>query len=887
MPQSKEVTAVSGLNYKELKRALSFLLECPQLLTPCGMMEFMALILPLALACELQPSMLKVQFFGMIYSYDPMLWHLVLIMYLRLLDALDGQEGEVSRRLLLISRESQHHLVFRMLALHWLLGFNQLIFGKQVEKNGFTIEARSSFYPALFDPLALKALKLDLLAFCAVCVDVLRLKCTNSSNEEGELVDPVKLFEDGLVCVSSIKWLPPGSTEIAVAFRTFHKFLIGASSHSDNDPSTTRNLLDSKIFRTLQGMLVNMMLENRSLVPVVVAFVDRLLSCQKHSWLGECLLQKFDEHLLPKVRLDYKLVYCFPIFDRIAENQTIPPRGLLELLTNFMVFLVEKHGPDTGMKSWSQGSRALGICRTMLMHRHSSRLFLRLSRLLAFTCLHYPDLEVRDNSRIYLRMLVCIPGKRLRDILSLGDSILGISPTSHPTSFFNVQSPRPSQKFKAFKNLSSCIYLERLTPLLVKQFWSLSLSNLVVSHSKPAYLEGIRDVEAPVEEKELPNSSDTHIIPETGRINQPQEPLRVMDSKVAEILNTLRKYFSCIPDFRYMPGLRVKISCSLRFESNTFNRMLGINNTATSLEEIDSLPAIYATVLNFSSSAPYGSIPLYHIPFLLGEPHSKDHDSQNVSLSIVPVGNGSREEEKFRANVVIDLEPREPTPGIVDVHIETNAENGQIIQGQLQGITVGIEDMFLKAIVPSDIPEEAIPRYNFDLFTALWEACGSSSNTGRETFQLKGGKGIAAISGTQSVKLLDVPATSLIQATERHLERFVVGVSGEPLVDIVWEGGIIRNIIWEDASPDANSASNPDTGPLRLTYNDEEYEKGVTSNSRKRNMGCFLVLIFLPPRFHLLFQMEVGDVSTLVRIRTDHWPSLAYIDDYLEALYLS
>lgn len=250
LPHSKEVA--SGLNYKELKRALSFLLECPQVLTPCGMMEFMALIIPVALACELQPSMLKVQFFGMIYSYDPMLWHLVLIMYLRLLDALDGQEGEVSCRLLLISRESQHHLVFRMLALQWLLGFNQLIFGKQVEKTRFTIEARSSFYPALFDPLALKALKLDLLAFCAVCVDVLRLKCTDSSTEEGELVDPVKLFEDGLVCVSSFKWLPPGSTEIAVAFRTFHKFLIGASSHSDNDPSTTRNLLDSKIFRTLQ-----------------------------------------------------------------------------------------------------------------------------------------------------------------------------------------------------------------------------------------------------------------------------------------------------------------------------------------------------------------------------------------------------------------------------------------------------------------------------------------------------------------------------------------------------------------------------------------------------------------------------------------------------------
>ncbi|XP_012567879.3 uncharacterized protein, partial [Cicer arietinum] len=357
--------------------------------------------------------------------------------------------------------------------------------------------------------------------------------------------------------------------------------------------------------------------------------------------------------------------------------------------------------------------------------------------------------------------------------------------------------------------------------LLVKQFWSLSLSSLVVSNSKPDYLEGIRDLEAPIEDKEFSDSSNSQVITETGRTSQSHEPLRVMDSKVAEILNTLRKYFSCIPDFRYMAGLKVRISCSLSFESNTFNRMLGINNTATPQEEIDALPAIYATVLNFSSSAPYGSIPSSRIPFLLGEPHSKDHASQNAALSIVPIGNDSRKEENYRATVVIDLEPREPTPGIVDVHIETNAENGQIIQGQLQGITVGIEDMFLEAIVPSDIQEDARPQYNFNLFTALWEACGSSSSTGRETFQLKGGKGIAAISGTQSVKLLDVSATSLIQATERHLARFVVGVSGEPLIDAVWEGGIIQNVIWEDTSRDASPVSNHNSGPLRLTYNNE------------------------------------------------------------------
>lgn len=147
---------------------------------------------------------------------------------------------------------------------------------------------------------------------------------------------------------------------------------------------------------------MNLTLEYQRLVPVIVAFVDRLVSCQKHHWLGGCLLQTFDENLLPKVAIDYKLVSYFPIFDRIAGNDTIPPRGLLELLTKFMVFLVEKHGPDTGLRSWSQGSKVLGISRTMLMHHSSSRLFLPLTRLLSFTCLYFPDLEVRDSARYFV-----------------------------------------------------------------------------------------------------------------------------------------------------------------------------------------------------------------------------------------------------------------------------------------------------------------------------------------------------------------------------------------------------------------------------------------------------------------------------------------------------
>ncbi|XVE74614.1 hypothetical protein DITRI_Ditri12bG0031500 [Diplodiscus trichospermus] len=883
-----------GLNYKELRRAMAFLLEWPQVLTPCGMMVFMAMVMPLAVALDLQPSMLKVQFFRMIYSFDPILCHVVLIMYSRFSEAFNEQEKDIVKRLLLVSVEMQQSLVFRLLSIHWLMGFlNRLMVnGGDLEKKKSIVETGFMLYPHVFDPLSLKALKLDLLAFCSVCIDKLK-----SQSVSGMIIDDgnsvIELFQDGLISVSAFKWLPPWSSETSVAFRTLHKFLIGASSHSDADPSTTTALKESAIFNHLKGMLVDMILEFQRLVPVIVAFVDRLLGCQKHQWLGERLLQTIDENLHPRVTIDYRLVSYFLIFDRIAENQTIPPRRLLELLTKFMAFLVEKHGPDTGGKSWSQGSKVLGICRTMLTHHQSSRLFLGLSRLLAFTCLYFPDLEVRDHARIYLRLLICVPGVKLRSLLNLGEQLLGISPSSHTGSFFSVPSPQHHQDLKKSRNISSYIHLERMIPLLVKQSWSLSLLPLGVGSNKSEFPGGFRDSEASTDERELDANIQFQTVPEDERMDKPQVPLYVMDSKVSEILEILRRHFSCVPDFRHMPGLKVKIPCNLRFDSEPFSHVWGGESPKSGLHGVDALPAIYATVLKFSSLAPYGSIPSCHIPFLLGQPPVGDYfHGETTSLDIIATYDGSGEEEIYKAPVIIELEPREPTPGVVDVFIETNTEDGQIISGQLQSTTVGIEDLFLKAIAPPDVPEDVLPDYCSDLFNALWDACGTTSNTGREAFPLKEGKGAAAINGTRSVKLLEIPAYSLIRATEQYLAPFVVSVSGEHLVNMVKDGGIIRDIVWKEEAlglllDATTSVTEFDNTPLHLTFTGNEDEKERQFSFSKRNMGCIHILIFLPPMFHLLFQMEVSDVSTLVRIRTDHWPCLAYIDDYLEALYLS
>lgn len=251
----KDITA-TGL--KELRRAMAFLLESPHILTPSGMMEFMAIIMPIALALELQFSMLKVQFVGMMYSYDPMLCHMVLLMYLHAPDSFEGQEGEIVNRLILVSKAGNHSLFFRLLALHWLLGFAELKSFKLFGNRKAVLELSPNACPGVFDPLALKALKMDLLALCSRRLTLLNSEQNGVQGlaDDGLVADSeshvVKLFKDGLVSVSAFKWLPPWSSETVVAFRSFLRFMLGASSHSVADSSSARTMLESKIFLNLQ-----------------------------------------------------------------------------------------------------------------------------------------------------------------------------------------------------------------------------------------------------------------------------------------------------------------------------------------------------------------------------------------------------------------------------------------------------------------------------------------------------------------------------------------------------------------------------------------------------------------------------------------------------------
>lgn len=126
--------------------------------------------------------------------------------------------------------------------------------------------------------------------------------------------------------------------------------------------------------------------------------VDRLLLCETHKALGQHLLQVFNRDLLSQVTPDKYLPAHFPILERIAENGSIPPGGIVDLLSAYARNQIAAAGTES-FNLWIRGSQVLLICRTIMVHHYSSRAFRPLCNLLAFLVFYFPDIEVQDSAR--------------------------------------------------------------------------------------------------------------------------------------------------------------------------------------------------------------------------------------------------------------------------------------------------------------------------------------------------------------------------------------------------------------------------------------------------------------------------------------------------------
>ena len=69
------------------------------------------------------------------------------------------------------------------------------------------------------------------------------------------------------------------------------------------------------------------------------------------------LITDFNDDLLPQLAPNRNLPAYFPLLERIAENKSIPPARLLELLTLYIRKRVEEDKGDGGLRLWHRGNQ--------------------------------------------------------------------------------------------------------------------------------------------------------------------------------------------------------------------------------------------------------------------------------------------------------------------------------------------------------------------------------------------------------------------------------------------------------------------------------------------------------------------------------------------------
>ena len=235
-----------------------------------------------------------------------------------------------------------------------------------------------------------------------------------------------------------------------------------------------------------------------------------------------------------------------------------------------------------------------------------------------------------------------------------------------------------------------------------------------------------------------------------------------------------------------------------------------------------------------------------------------------------PRGGGSRERTRFPYvyRFMVRLVPRFPSPTSFPASVLFNDEYGNTCRGDLDPLSVSLRELSLPlplaprfagawAAEAEKLEKSAGPLGGRDaalravLFEALWEHILdpklSPSAASPPHDPAATGDRAAPV---ESTRLLPLRKDRVLARLERYLSEFIV-------VHVSKTG--------RDDAPRA------------------QYD---ASMDRLETIVSVRLLVFLPPRFHLLLKFRVGESTTLVRVRTDQGRLLEHIDVFFDSVFV-
>eukprot|EP01121_Diplochlamys_sp_Union-15-3_P016598 TRINITY_DN5682_c0_g1_i2.p1 TRINITY_DN5682_c0_g1~~TRINITY_DN5682_c0_g1_i2.p1 ORF type:complete len:553 (-),score=43.93 TRINITY_DN5682_c0_g1_i2:20-1678(-) len=239
---------------------------------------------------------------------------------------------------------------------------------------------------------------------------------------------------------------------------------------------------------------------------------------------------------------------------------------------------------------------------------------------------------------------------------------------------------------------------------------------------------------------------------------------------------------------------------------------------------------LYALVLQFSNSSVCAPIKDVHIPFL-----SQGHQEE------------IKEEFPYVYKISIKIDFIIPLPTSFDITAHYNNEEGIGEEGKIDTLVLRLNDILSPVVIPKDVsmPKETYLR---TLFSSLWNKIDLDI-----TNDLSNGKRRL---GARSVKFIEVYSSHVLSRLSTSLRPYLI--SPRDLYEHPFCG--------EQEEKSESNIKSTDLADIEST-------------------PPIPVIVFMAPKYHLLMQFFVNEKATLVKIVSDYWRIMSYIDNYLENIF--
>eukprot|EP00743_Colponemidia_sp_Colp-15_P012014 GILK01013542.1.p1 GENE.GILK01013542.1~~GILK01013542.1.p1 ORF type:complete len:1095 (-),score=184.93 GILK01013542.1:17-3301(-) len=832
---------------KTVKKAIATVMEVFALFSDWAQLQVTDLIKSFCTIVNIEARVILHHFWPLLQTDSIVLVHSVIHILEAYAHELDKKAWHgLVRRLFMVIQDASYVSQLRQIAIRWLLALPTFGQSSTVTPS-LLYDHYQQLYPAVDEPTDLKDAKLQSLL---ECFDTERFK------------PPVDIMRC-LDCMFYFRYLSSTGRPTLIVFRFLDRLM-------QRFPTFAKEF-------EVQDFLHSLLREKPRFIPNSIQLVDRMIYRDK--LIGFHFLRSFGK-LLTTIEPPSRLKKYFLLMRRVAREVEISPELTIAALNRLV-----QSPPLCEDGTWAIGHSILSVCKLLMIVHPTSTLFKPMVELLHFIMLHFNDINIRDDATLYWQIFTHTTHDKLVCLLEGQDAQNGWI------------SKRRAEVF--------------MTPVVADRIKlnHEEMSNLVLIRSTKERLDlGIDDkgtaIFSPQDHRLLLIPSLFDITAGYSRMSQfdmtrlliwYREQLKSTSHSILLPLRLRYSYKkkrqSAHSDFRVVTGQYSLVHSPSKPGSVSTNGSvspltLGQSNSSivhsqphphVTIESVyNNVPMptkIVAVVLSFSCSASYIPLESIHLPVL------SKHPSRNPPADAL-------ERFPFVYKIKLRVQPLSPEPTSFDVSVVFNDIHGQTYTGMLEPFSVKFQDLFL----PVSLTHTALqsheplpPLFLQDFFCTLWNSLApplSAASEVRSVEKLEMSDSTTVYSAVESVKLLQLSREKVNDLIETKLKPFLVHYCSTNA-----DGSVI-----------SSSRLNEDSEPREDEY-DFELEKYLEDDyfgdpsERERVMRELhdpvhveqaRALIFIPPQYHILMRWSICERTTLVRMRTDRWQLLKYLDNYFD-----